>query len=321
MLLSCLLAFIFPFQLFLFSFAILGPLHYFTEIPWLHGKKYYATGKYDYLMLIALCFIIGAIHYLSPDSVLRQKNTIDLLGSFVFLAFFGALGITFLKVMWQKVLFLFVIGTSTLLFSNLSFFGMLFANFVPTIIHVYIFTGCFILYGALRHKSATGIFSLLVFAVCTLLIFVVTPDPQANRSLSFYVKSSYLYFAGLNFDLMNLFGLQEVTPQSERLGDVLFSSNAGIIVMRLIAFSYTYHFLNWFSKTSIIKWHQVAKKNLAIIATMWIASIGLYFYSYRIGLEVLYFMSLLHVVLEFPLNQRTFVGIGKELRGLVIKTV
>ena len=316
MLFSCLLAFLFPFQLFLFSFAVLGPLHYFTEIPWLQGKKFYTTGKYDYVLLIALCCTIAVIHYASPDQTLQTEDTVRLLASLVFVTFFGALVMTTLKTTLQKVIAIIFIAASSFLFSQLDFFGMLFSNFVPTIIHVYIFTGCFILYGALRHKSITGILSLVVFALCTVLIFSIMPDPQADRSLSHYVKSSYQYFGGLNFELMNILGLQKVTPRSPGLGEILFSSNTGIIIMRLVAFSYTYHFLNWFSKTSIIKWHLIPKKNLAIVFVLWIASLALYAYNYYLGLQVLYFLSLLHVVLEFPLNHRTFIGIGQELRSL-----
>src|SRR5579872_4058036 len=118
MLLSCLLAFIFPFQLFLFSFAVLGPLHYFTEIPWLHGKKYYTTGKYDYLMLAVLCCIIAAIHYLTINPVKQDENLIQLLSSLVFVAFFGALAMTTLKLQWQKIAVLVLIGASSVLFWN-----------------------------------------------------------------------------------------------------------------------------------------------------------------------------------------------------------
>lgn len=317
MLLSCLLAFLFPFQLFLFSFAVLGPLHYFTEIPWLHGKKYYTTGKYDYLMLIVLCCIIAALHYLTLEQGMGKDDMLRLLASLAFVTFFGALVMTTMKKMWQKVAALILIGASTLLFSRLDFFGMIFANFIPTIVHVYIFTGCFILYGALRHKSATGIFSLLVFALCTVLIFAIAPDPQSDRTLSYYVRSSYVYFAGLNLDLMNVLGFQKVTKDTAGIGEILFRSNTGIIIMRLIAFSYTYHFLNWFSKTSIIKWHLIPKKSLAVVLLLWLASLGLYWYDYYIGLQVLYFLSLLHVVLEFPLDHRTFIGIGQEVKNLI----
>jgi hypothetical protein len=58
MLLSCAIAFIIPFELFLFSYAVLGPLHYLTEIGWLHKKGYFTTGKYDYLFLGLLAGLI-----------------------------------------------------------------------------------------------------------------------------------------------------------------------------------------------------------------------------------------------------------------------
>jgi hypothetical protein len=87
--------------------------------------------------------------------------------------------------------------------------------------------------------------------------------------------------------------------------------------MRFIAFAYTYHYLNWFSKTSVIKWHQVPRKTLLITLTVWLASVGFYLYDYSLGLNVLFFLSFLHVFLEFPLNVVSFTGIGKEISGLV----
>ena len=41
MLVSAVVAIIIPFELFLISYVILGPLHYLTEIGWLHNKKYF----------------------------------------------------------------------------------------------------------------------------------------------------------------------------------------------------------------------------------------------------------------------------------------
>ena len=52
MIAAAILAFNLPFELFLFSYAILGPLHYLTEIGWLHQRNYFATGKRDYFILI-----------------------------------------------------------------------------------------------------------------------------------------------------------------------------------------------------------------------------------------------------------------------------
>jgi hypothetical protein len=81
-----------------------------------------------------------------------------------------------------------------------------------------------------------------------------------------------------------------------------------------IAFAYTYHYLNWFSKTKIINWHQVSKTRLTVALSIWVASIALYIYDYKLGLAALFFLSVLHVFLEFPLNHLTFVGIYKELK-------
>tara|TARA_B100000315_G_scaffold237790_1_gene254911 strand:+ start:401 stop:706 length:306 start_codon:yes stop_codon:yes gene_type:complete len=88
------------------------------------------------------------------------------------------------------------------------------------------------------------------------------------------------------------------------------------MIMRFIAFAYTYHYLNWFSKTSIIKWHKVPTSFVVVTLLMWTASVGLYVADYRLGIAVLSFFSLLHVFLEFPLNYRSFVGIGKELKDI-----
>ena len=89
--------------------------------------------------------------------------------------------------------------------------------------------------------------------------------------------------------------------------------------MRFIAFAYTYHYLNWFSKTSIIKWHLVDRRYLIATLAIWITSIVVYAYDYHTGLKLLFFLSFLHVFLEFPLNIKTFVEIGKEVKGFIFK--
>jgi len=90
--------------------------------------------------------------------------------------------------------------------------------------------------------------------------------------------------------------------------DSLFN-DFGIQLQRFIAFAYTYHYLNWFSKTSIIGWHKTSKIHLIFTAVIWVLSVSLYVYDYTVGLKVLLFLSILHVVLEFPLNAHSFVGV------------
>jgi hypothetical protein len=41
--LSAVMAWLLPVQLFVISYVFLGPLHYLTEIGWLHGKKYFSN--------------------------------------------------------------------------------------------------------------------------------------------------------------------------------------------------------------------------------------------------------------------------------------
>jgi hypothetical protein len=89
--------------------------------------------------------------------------------------------------------------------------------------------------------------------------------------------------------------------------------------MRFIAFAYSYHYLNWFSKTKIIHWNDISRVRLNVIIVLWIASVALYIFNYQDGLIALYFLSLLHVLLEFPLNHRSIVGIYEEVSKLVAK--
>src|ERR1043165_9571235 len=58
MIFSCVAAFVLPFELFLFSYAVLGPLHYLTEISWLHKRQYFSSGKYDYIFLVVLAVVL-----------------------------------------------------------------------------------------------------------------------------------------------------------------------------------------------------------------------------------------------------------------------
>ena len=78
----------------------------------------------------------------------------------------------------------------------------------------------------------------------------------------------------------------------------------------LLSFVYTYHYLNWFIKADVIKWAAVPRVRLVAIAALSAASTGLYFYNYEIGLSVLLLISLMHVLLEFPLNAASIGQLG-----------
>jgi hypothetical protein len=187
-------------------------------------------------------------------------------------------------------------------------FYVIAAFFLVTIIHVLLFTCAFILLGSLRQRSISGILSLLVFVLCVISFFVYAP---AGHVASEFVRGSYRSFNGLNTELIKLFHLGTATTSAD-----VYQSVGGLMVMRLIAFAYTYHYLNWFSKTSIIKWHEVPRSRTVAILIVWLGAVAFYAYDYDTGMLLFYFMSILHVMLEFPLDHRTFAEIGRQLRSL-----
>ncbi len=95
--LSALLAFFIPFELFLLVYAFLGPLHYLTEINWLHQKNYYTTSKNDYWLLIAILLFIGLIVF----SPLRNYGR-SFLPVFIAFAFFSAFVMQFYETKKSK---------------------------------------------------------------------------------------------------------------------------------------------------------------------------------------------------------------------------
>lgn len=84
--------------------------------------------------------------------------------------------------------------------------------------------------------------------------------------------------------------------------ELIFESSFSIKIQRFVAFAYTYHYLNWFSKVHIIAWHKVNKLRLGLAVLFWLVALGIYFYDFKTGILTLYFLSTLHVLMEFPLN-------------------
>lgn len=327
MIVSCIVAFIIPFELFLFSYAVLGPLHYLTEISWLHKRKYFSPGRYDYILLVALTIIIvfpGIFSFMyteyGPKNMDGQtivtsdisgmvRSLSDLNPAIIFFAFAASLILILVKKFSYRLigfLLLFIIGW---LIRSYEFSRVIFSMFLPTLLHVFVFTGAFILVGALKSNSKSGYASIFVFIGCAVSFFFILPDGTGYQ-ISEYARRSYdVSFYTLNEQIFKSF-INEPNPGA----DAIYFSNAGILITRFIAYAYTYHYLNWFSKTSIIKWHDVPKQQLFIIFALWVLSVVLYASNYYTGLMALYFLSFLHVVLEFPLNFQSFKQIGEQLR-------
>ena len=169
--------------------------------------------------------------------------------------------------------------------------------FLPTLIHVYIFTLLFILYGAIKSKSRYGFYLAALLFLVPFIISFISVD-TLNYAPS---EGTIEAFASSNIDNVSRVVSRILNGFQDE--DFLMLSELGIRIQIFIAFAYTYHYLNWFSKTSIIGWRKaMTKRNAFLILLIWIASIALYLYDFRTGLIALFLLSFLHVLLEFPLN-------------------
>lgn len=301
---SCIISFFVPFELFLFSYGVLGPLHYLTEIGWLHKKNYFTKGKYDFLFLVGACVVLVYFNF-NPT-----KKSTAFIPDLILFGLLASIAFVFIKD-WLYRAAVLVLTVITIGFLNdASAYFTWIAIFLPTIIHVFIFTWLFMFYGTLKERSWPGVISVITLIVCAIVIFTVQPQ-GLFYTVSEFSQKSYTVFQELNVRLIQLFNLGELHAVND-----VYTTNAGFVIMRFIAFAYTYHYLNWFSKTSVIKWHQVPKNVLIGTLATWILSVAIYAYDYNVGLKVLFFLSFLHVFLEFPLNVVSFMGIGKEISSL-----
>lgn len=313
MILSCLMAFIIPFELFLFSYAVLGPLHYLTEIGWLHQRGYFTKGKYDFVLLIVFGLLFFGIQFGYVDALRGSANKL------MIISFLSALVMVTIKDYYLKFALIVVMLFSMIFLKNdASWVYMAFGVFLPTLIHVFLFTAAFMLFGALKSKSLPGVLSVVVLFGCAALLFVVSPDTVYNVSNT--VKESWFGggwgFVNLNIAILDWLKVQPHMPIESGMGRVeqlVFHSREGFLLTRFVAFAYTYHYLNWFSKTNVIKWHKVPKNYLIGTVVLWAGAVIVYAIDYGTGLKVLFLLSFLHVLLEFPLNFQSFIGIGEEI--------
>ena len=424
MLITAVLAYYFPFETFLLAYAYLGPLHYLTEISWLHDRQYYAKGKWDNIALwivgILLSYAAFAKDFGFSKDVYDYFVEMNLFDKLLVFALFASVLFALVKNLWIKLgaiflLYLFVGGwlsPERALANSESTTIFALTALIPTLIHVYVFTGLFMLYGALKTRSKSGLWQMVGFVLVPLVLVFSLPVDTQKGFLSNYGKNAYYAkgdgFYNTNYLILDHFDLikeQKLTNKEyleiitkdgnkdyflrnklidsaaflahtdsiskiaersfvikpmpinkanlapefqfdhllyffdtsnryissineyrfeplpkkilksrskKEIDALIYFSEFGIMLMRFIAFAYLYHYLNWFSKTEIIRWHKVPKVRFIIVIVVWLASSAFYAYDYSLGLSLLFFLSFSHVLLEFPLNIVSIVGIGTE---------
>lgn len=304
---SCIMAFIMPFELFLFAYGVLGPLHYLTEISWLHDKNYYSTDKRDVILLVVISLFLTVTNLKQYIGLADLEVDYKWVNRAIYVAFASSLFFAFMKNNLYKIIGVIVVILMSAISDNMV---PIFSIFLPTLIHVYIFTLLFMLYGALKNSSKVGYVSVGLHFIIPFILFYAFQD-KSFVSVTAYGLESYKNFAALNIKLIELF--KGSNPADSDMIQLIFHSRIGIAVMRFIAFAYTYHYLNWFSKTKVIGWHDIPKSRAIFIIVLWIISIVLYTIDYALGFKWLFLLSFMHVMVEFPLNYISFVGIFKEL--------
>lgn len=292
MLLSCAAAYAVPFELVLVSYAFLGPAHYLTEISWLHDRTYFTGSKWVWAPLGALAALIVALNWGVRDSA-------DATYLCLALALALSIGMVLAR-RWTHRLTIAVIAMGLFVAVRGLFppIGLGVAILLPTVVHIYIFTGLFILGGALKTRSPWGIASFLLFAACGASFLFITPA-TTMVSTAFIDRNLGLFDSLVDY-------MVAVFSFGGRVN--------GHAVLAFLSFAYTYHYLNWFSKTEIIKWHLIPRRRMAFIAALYVASISIYLIDFATGFIVLGFLSLMHVLLEFPLNVVSIKAIGSALR-------
>jgi|TARA_R110002110_G_scaffold175760_5_gene379487 hypothetical protein len=295
-----------PFKLFLFSYAILGPLHYLTEINWLKDKNYFVSSNSKWIQVFLIFTVLITLYPLYKLLGLALDNSfaesLKLIAKnykiLVLTGFLFSIGLFFFRKIWHlSLMMLFSLLVSVFLYHYLPSWLFILGLFLPTIVHVYLFTLLFMLYGSKKSKSKIGYFGAGLLLLVPIIIVAMDVD---FRSYSVTQEIATVYdtskFLNLNMVITGIFdGFKD--------GQFIVISPVAIKVQIFIAFAYTYHYLNWFSKTSIIGWKKslTTRKTIYILA-IWTIAVGVYLFDFYTGLMALYFLSLLHVFFEFPLN-------------------
>ena len=303
-----------PLQVFLLAYVLLGPFHYLTEIAWLKQKKFYfgdgLVSPRTYAWAAGGLALVGA-----ADFVAKRGLSFWVVGALLLLSF---------SVWIRNVYVLAVIAVAGVVAKELSpAVVVLVAVIVPTVVHVFFFTWIFMMSGALRSKSlgwARWVNPVLTLAIPLALVFATvhyrTPGAFWVRSEASSFGPFHQYLAGLLHHTM-------------RLDASVLSDPVVAALLRLSAFAYLFHYLNWFAKVDLLQWHKLPWRSWAVLTALYAASLGVYGFGFATGILVANFLSLLHVLLEFPLDWQAlrFVAWGwrggatsKETAGAVART-
>jgi hypothetical protein len=268
------LAYVLPFELLLISYIVLGPAHYFTEISWLRDRSYFMPHRGLAVVLAAAAF--GGMFIAQP-----YWSGVLLWCCFLAAAL-AAMGFSLRRSLMLGL----VAATITLLMVTAGAPFLMVGILLPTLIHVSLFTLVFMTLGAVRSRSPVQ-FTLMGLYLAAVAAILLAP-PTSGTVIPVFAQLGQDYFGDIAPALGGLFGVP----------DLQFAGR----ITGVLSFAYTYHYLNWFVKADVIRWARMPRKRMIGVAVLSGASTAFCFYNYDIGITLLLVVSLMHVLLEFPLN-------------------
>src|SRR5580704_8795585 len=193
MLAALAITYLVPFELLLLSYVILGPAHYFTEISWLHDRKYFLPHRSVPIVLAFVAAVAALIDNASWFGFVMWS-------AFVVCALLAA---TTASAAQGAVVFMTAAGLTAVMYasgSSLAVLGIL----LPTLIHVSLFTLVFMILGAYRSGSKSQAMLIVVYLAAIGLILVV--PPSASMQIPTFARAGQEYFANVAPALGRLFG-------------------------------------------------------------------------------------------------------------------
>src|SRR5580704_5920669 len=275
------ITYVVPFELLLLSYVILGPAHYFTEISWLHDRKYFLPQRNIAFGLAGIAVVAALI------------DNAAWFGFVIWMTFVACALLTTTTAAQSAILTIIALGVTAIMAVNGSSLAVL-GILLPTLIHVSLFTLVFMALGAYRSGSKAQALLVMVYLMAIGIILVV--PPSAATQIPAFAKAGQEYFGNVGPALGRLLGVANLRHDTR--------------LTSLLAFVYTYHYLNWFIKADVIRWAEIPRSRLTLVAAASATSTALYFYDYAFGFTILLALSLVHVVLEFPLNSLAIRQLG-----------
>src|ERR1700724_941389 len=249
MLAALAITYLVPFELLLLSYVVLGPAHYFTQISWVDDRKYFLPQRNVAFGLAGAAVVAALI------------DNAAWFGFVIWMAFVACALLTTTTAAQSAILTIVALGVTAIMAVNGSSLAVL-GILLPTLIHVSLFTLVFMTLGAYRSGSKAQALLVIVYLMAIGIILVV--PPSAATHIPAFAKTGQEYFGNVGPALGRLLGVANL-----RLDTRLTS---------LLAFVYSYHYLNWFIKADVIRWAEIPRSRLALVVPARAASDAVFFF-------------------------------------------